>query len=53
MVVDAVQEHLGGAGDVSFDEGGRDPRNYRVTFDKIRDGSASSRSSACPRASAT
>ncbi len=37
MVVEAVQEHLGGAGKLSFHEGGVDPRNYRVNFDKIRD----------------
>jgi nucleoside-diphosphate-sugar epimerase len=37
MVVDAVQEHLGGSGSVRFKEGGQDPRNYRVSFDKIRD----------------
>jgi nucleoside-diphosphate-sugar epimerase len=37
MVVDAVQEHLGGSGTVRFTEGGQDPRNYRVSFDKIRD----------------
>ncbi len=35
MVVDAVQEHLGGAGRVRFTEGGNDPRNYRVSFEKI------------------
>jgi nucleoside-diphosphate-sugar epimerase len=37
MVVDAVQEHLGGRGKVSFVEGGTDPRNYRVSFEKIKD----------------
>lgn len=37
MVVDAVQEHLGGSGKLSFHEGGVDPRNYRVNFDKIRE----------------
>jgi nucleoside-diphosphate-sugar epimerase len=37
MVVEAVQEHLGGAGRLSFHEGGVDPRNYRVNFDKIRE----------------
>jgi nucleoside-diphosphate-sugar epimerase len=37
MVVDAVQEHLGDSGTVSFTEGGQDPRNYRVSFDKIRE----------------
>jgi nucleoside-diphosphate-sugar epimerase len=36
MVVDAVQGHLGGAGVVRFTEGGEDPRNYRVSFEKIR-----------------
>ena len=36
MVVEAVQEHLGGRGKLSFHEGGVDPRNYRVSFDKIR-----------------
>jgi nucleoside-diphosphate-sugar epimerase len=35
MVVDVVQECLGGTGDVSYMEGGVDPRNYRVSFDKI------------------
>ena len=35
MVVDAVQEHLGGRGRVSYSEGGQDARNYRVSFDKI------------------
>src|SRR4051794_23645821 len=35
MVVDAVQEHLGGQGKVRFTEGGVDARNYRVSFDKI------------------
>ncbi len=37
MVVEAVQEHLGGSGRLSFHEGGVDPRNYRVSFDKIRE----------------
>ena len=37
MVTDAVQEHLGGRGKLSFHEGGVDPRNYRVSFDKIRE----------------
>jgi nucleoside-diphosphate-sugar epimerase len=37
MVVDAVQEHLGGTGSVRFTEGGQDPRNYRVSFDKARE----------------
>lgn len=37
MVVDVVQEAIGGSGRVTFEEGGRDPRNYRVNFDKIRD----------------
>jgi nucleoside-diphosphate-sugar epimerase len=37
MIVEAVQEKLGGAGNVSFHEGGVDPRNYRVSFEKIRD----------------
>ena len=37
MVVDAVLEHLKGRGEVSFVEGGTDPRNYRVAFEKIRD----------------
>ena len=35
MVVDAVQEHLEGGGEVRYEEGGVDPRNYRVSFDKI------------------
>lgn len=37
MVVDVVQDALGGAGRVSFEEGGRDPRNYRVSFERIRE----------------
>ena len=37
MVIEAVQEHLNGAGNVRFSEGGQDARNYRVSFDKIRD----------------
>jgi nucleoside-diphosphate-sugar epimerase len=37
MVVDAVQSHLGGTGRVRFEEGGRDARNYRVSFEKIRE----------------
>jgi nucleoside-diphosphate-sugar epimerase len=37
MVVEAVQEHLGGSGKLSFHEGGVDPRNYRVSFEKIRE----------------
>ncbi len=37
MVVDAVQQHLGGSGKVVVREGGTDPRNYRVSFDKIQD----------------
>jgi nucleoside-diphosphate-sugar epimerase len=36
MVVDVVQRHLDGAGRVEFSEGGRDARNYRVSFEKIR-----------------
>jgi nucleoside-diphosphate-sugar epimerase len=36
MVVEAVQEHLEGAGRVRFTEGGQDARNYRVSFEKIR-----------------
>jgi nucleoside-diphosphate-sugar epimerase len=35
MVVDVVQERLGGQGRVEFMEGGVDPRNYRVSFEKI------------------
>jgi nucleoside-diphosphate-sugar epimerase len=35
MVVEVVQEALGGQGRVSFQEGGVDPRNYRVNFSKI------------------
>lgn len=35
MVVEAVQKHLNGAGRLSFHEGGVDPRNYRVSFEKI------------------
>jgi len=37
MVVDVVQEAIGGTGRVTFEEGGRDPRNYRVSFEKIRE----------------
>lgn len=37
MIVEAALEQLDGSGQVSFSEGGRDPRNYRVSFDKIRD----------------
>src|SRR5262249_20426816 len=37
MVVDVVQEAIGGTGRVAFQEGGVDPRNYRVDFSKIRD----------------
>ena len=37
MVVDVVQEAIGGTGRVTFEEGGRDPRNYRVDFGKIRE----------------
>jgi nucleoside-diphosphate-sugar epimerase len=37
MVVDAVQQHLDGRGEVRYEEGGRDPRNYRVSFHKIAD----------------
>lgn len=37
MVVEVVQEAIDGRGNVVFEEGGRDPRNYRVNFDKIRD----------------
>jgi nucleoside-diphosphate-sugar epimerase len=36
MIVDAVQEHLGGSGRVRFTEGGQDARNYRVSFDRIQ-----------------
>ncbi len=36
-IVEIVQEQLGGAGRVKFTEGGSDPRNYRVSFDKIVD----------------
>jgi nucleoside-diphosphate-sugar epimerase len=35
MVVDAALERLGGEGRVDYEEGGRDPRNYRVSFEKI------------------
>ncbi len=37
MVVDAVLEALEGEGTVAYQEGGKDPRNYRVSFDKIAD----------------
>jgi nucleoside-diphosphate-sugar epimerase len=36
MVVDVVQEHLGGCGRVQFTEGGQDARNYKVSFEKIQ-----------------
>jgi nucleoside-diphosphate-sugar epimerase len=36
MVVDVVLDAIGG-GEVAYESGGRDPRNYRVNFDKIRD----------------
>lgn len=35
MVAETVLEALGGEGKVVYEEGGRDPRNYRVAFDKI------------------
>jgi nucleoside-diphosphate-sugar epimerase len=35
MIIDAVLESLEGEGRVSYTEGGSDPRNYRVGFDKI------------------
>jgi nucleoside-diphosphate-sugar epimerase len=35
MIVEAVLERLDGEGRVSYTEGGSDPRNYRVGFDKI------------------
>ncbi|HYH61621.1 MAG TPA: NAD(P)-dependent oxidoreductase [Solirubrobacterales bacterium] len=37
MVADAALEALDGEGKVSYEEGGRDPRNYRVSFEKIKD----------------
>ncbi len=37
MVVDTVLDALDGDGVVRYDEGGTDPRNYRVSFEKIRD----------------
>ena len=42
MIVDVVQGAIGGAGKVRFEEGGRDPRNYRVDFEKIRESSVTS-----------
>jgi nucleoside-diphosphate-sugar epimerase len=36
MIVDVVQDAIGGAGRVRFEAGDRDPRNYRVAFEKIR-----------------
>ncbi len=36
MVVDVVQERLGGRGRVQFSEGSKDQRNYRVSFEKIQ-----------------
>jgi nucleoside-diphosphate-sugar epimerase len=35
MLVDAALAALDGVGEVEFQEGGKDPRNYRVSFDKI------------------
>ncbi|MGH2962372.1 MAG: NAD-dependent epimerase/dehydratase family protein [Solirubrobacterales bacterium] len=35
MVVEAALERLGGEGRVKYTEGGSDPRNYRVSFEKI------------------
>jgi nucleoside-diphosphate-sugar epimerase len=35
MLVDAALAALDGVGEVDFQEGGRDPRNYRVSFAKI------------------
>ncbi len=37
MIVEAVLENLDGTPAVRFEEGGRDPRNYRVSFEKIAD----------------
>lgn len=37
MVVEAIQDALDGAGSVSYKEGGTDPRNYKVSFEKIRE----------------
>jgi nucleoside-diphosphate-sugar epimerase len=37
MIVDTIREELGGGGNVTFEDGDRDPRNYRVDFTKIRE----------------
>jgi nucleoside-diphosphate-sugar epimerase len=37
MLVDAALAALDGVGEVEFQEGGKDPRNYRVSFEKIKD----------------
>src|SRR5262249_868823 len=37
MLVDAALAALDGNGQVDFQEGGKDPRNYRVSFEKIQD----------------
>jgi nucleoside-diphosphate-sugar epimerase len=37
MVVEAALEAMDGRGSVTFTEGGVDARNYRVSFEKIRD----------------
>ena len=37
MVAEAALEALDGKGSVTYEEGGRDPRNYRVSFEKIHD----------------
>ena len=36
MIVEVVQDSIGGNGKVRFEVGDRDPRNYRVDFEKIR-----------------
>jgi len=37
MIVEAARDALGGEGEVTWTEGGADARNYRVSFEKIRD----------------
>lgn len=37
MLVDAALAALDGVGEVEFQEGGKDPRNYRVSFAKIEE----------------
>ena len=36
MLVEVVQEAMGDPGSVTYESGGRDPRNYKVSFEKLR-----------------